>query len=311
MQKGSRKAIVAALTANAGIAVAKFVGFLVTGASSMLAESAHSVADTSNQALLLLGGSRAEKAATPMHPFGYGRERYFWSFVVAVVLFGLGGLFSLFEAYEKLRHSEELESPAIAAAILVVAIVLEAFSFRTAVREADRVRGSSSWWAFIRRARTPELPVVLLEDLGALVGLVLALGGVGLAAATGDPVWDAIGTLAIGLLLAVIAVVLAIEMRSLLVGESATPEQTSKIRGAIESGPDVRRIIHMRTQYLGPDELLVAAKVELDRSLSFADVVTAVNHTEQRIRTEVPQAELIYLEPDVYRAAADAAEPTP
>ena len=299
MQEGSRKAVVAALLANAGIAVAKFVGFLVTGASSMLAESVHSVADSSNQGLLLLGAARARKRPTEIHSFGYGRERYFWSFVVALVLFVLGAVFSLFEGYEKLRHEHHVESVGVAVGILAVAIVLEAFSFRTAVREAEHERGDESWWAFVRKSRNPEIAVVLLEDLGALVGLFLALAGVGLSALTGDPMWDGVGTLAIGTLLGVIAVILVIEMRSLLIGEAATPEQTERIRRAVESAPDVRRLIHMRTQHLAPDELLVSAKIELDPSFSSAQVAEAVNDAEANVRAAVPAAHLVYLEPDV------------
>jgi cation diffusion facilitator family transporter len=305
VQEESRRTVVAALLANAGIALAKFAGFLVTGASSMLAESVHSVADTSNQALLLLGGARARKKPTASHSFGYGRERYFWSFVVALVLFGLGSLFALFEGYEKLRHEHKVESVGVATAILLVAVVLESLSFRTARRQAQEMRvemrDDGSWWAFIRKSKTPEVTVVLLEDLGALVGLAFALAGVGLSAVTGNPVWDALGTLAIGTLLGVIAVILVIEMRSLLIGESATPEETERIRKAIEAGRGVRRLIHMRTQHLGPDELLVGAKIELDPSFSFAQVADAVNDTEASVRAAVPEAHILYLEPDIAR----------
>ena len=298
MQEGSRKAVVAALLANAGIAVAKFVGFLVTGASSMLAESVHSVADSSNQGLLLLGAARARKRPTEIHSFGYGRERYFWSFVVALVLFVLGAVFSVFEGYEKLRHDHHVESAGVAVGILLVAIALETVSFRTAVREAEHERGEESWWAFVRKSRNPEIAVVLLEDLGALVGLFLALAGVSLSAVTGDPMWDGVGTLAIGALLGVIAVILVIEMRSLLIGESATPEETRRIRTAIE-WRGVQRLIHMRTQHLGPDELLVSAKIELDPSFTSAQVAEAVDDAEANVRAAVPAAHLVYLEPDV------------
>ncbi len=303
------RAVVAALLANAGIAVAKFVGFLITGASSMLAESIHSVADSGNQGLLLLGGSRAKREPTPEHPFGYGRLRYFWSFVVAVVLFALGSLFSLFEGYEKLTHPHEVSAVGVAAGILVVGIVLEAFSFRTAVAEANEVRGHQSWWSFIRRAKTPELPVVLLEDAGAMIGLVLALLGVGLAAVTGNPVWDALGTLAIGVLLGAISIVLAVEMQSLLVGESASRRDLAAIRSAIEGTPGVNRLLHLQTQHLGPEELLVAAKVELDASLGFARVVDVINETERRVRADVPIARVMYVEPDDQRAAQEAGAP--
>ncbi|MBA2528806.1 MAG: cation diffusion facilitator family transporter [Euzebyales bacterium] len=297
--EGSRKAIIAALLANLGIAVAKFVGFLLTRASSMLAESVHSLADSGNQGLLLLGGSSAGRRPSVEHPFGYGRARYFWSFVVAVVLFTLGSMFSLYEGYHKLTDPEPIESVGIAVGILVVAIVLEGFSFRTAVLEANHVRQGEGWWDFIRHSKTPELPVVLLEDLGAQVGLVLALIGVLLAAATGDPVWDAYGTLAIGSLLGVIAIVLAIEMKSLLMGEAASPRDVQAIQEAIEGQEGVRRVIHLKTQHLGPEELLVAAKVELDGTFSFAQVVQTIDAAEARVRDTVPAARVMYIEPDV------------
>jgi cation diffusion facilitator family transporter len=264
MQEGSRRAIVAAFLANLGIAIAKFVGFAITGAASLLAEALHSVADTGNQALLFLGGARARRRPTPEHPFGYGRERYFWAFVVALMLFSLGGLFAVYEGIDKLLHPHQLESVAIALAVLSVAIVLESLSFRTAFVEAAAVKGEESWWSFIRRSKSPELPVVLLEDTGALLGLGLAFVGVSLAEVTGNPRWDAVGSIGIGILLVVIAIVLAAEMKSLLIGESATAQTESAIRAAIGDGPEVRRIIHLRTLHLGPDELLVAAKVELD-----------------------------------------------
>ncbi|HEX6311294.1 MAG TPA: cation diffusion facilitator family transporter, partial [Acidimicrobiia bacterium] len=264
MHEGSRRAIAAAFVANLGIAIAKFVGFVFTGAASMLAEAIHSVADTGNQGLLFLGGARARRAPTPEHPFGYGRERYFWAFVVSVVLFTVGGLFAIYEGAEKLRHPHELESPAWAFVILGVAIVLEAFSFRTAVREASHVRERQGWWEFVRRSKSPELPVVLLEDLGAMLGLLFALAGVTLSVVTDEPRYDAAGSLAIGTLLVVIAIVLAIEMRSLLIGESASHRVQAEIRTVIEGAREVHRIIHLRTLHLGPDELLVAAKLDLD-----------------------------------------------
>ena len=303
MQEGSRKAIIAAFFANAGIAVAKFVGFLLTGASSMLAESVHSFADSSNQGLLLLGGKRARRNADAAHPFGYGRERYFWSFVVALVIFSLGSLFALYEGISKLRHPHELESVPIAVGILLVAIGLETYSLRTAIKESNHVRGDQGWWSFIRRAKVPELPVVLLEDVGAEVGLILALAGVGLAEVTGNARYDAIGTVSIGVLLAVIAVILMIEMKGLLIGEGATPAMVDKIRSTVEADPSVRRLIHMRTQHLGPDELLVAAKLELDSSLGFAQVAEALNRVETSVRAAVPEARVMYLEPDVSRPA--------
>ncbi len=305
---GGTKAVVAALLANAGIAIAKFVGFLVTGSSSMLAESVHSVADSGNQGLLLVGGRRARRAATVTHPFGYGRERYFYAFVVALVLFSLGSLFSLYEAWHKyeeaVEHPEKvLKSPAVALVILGVAIVLESLSFRTAIQESNKVRGTLSWTQFIRRAKQPELPVVLLEDLGALVGLVLAFGGVGLAALTGDIRWDAAGTAAIGVLLGVIAIVLIFETKSLLLGESAGGEVEDRIRGALVDG-EVTRVIHLRTQHLGPDELLVGAKIQLAARLDVEAVARAIDAAEDRVRSVVPEARVMYLEPDLYREPA-------
>jgi len=297
--EGSTRAILAALLANAGIALAKFIGFLITGSSSMLAESVHSVADTSNQGLLLLGQRQSRKEADPLHQFGYGRSRYFYSFVVAMVLFTLGSVFALYEGYHKISHPEELTSPIVAIVILVVAIALEGYSFRTAVKESRPLKGSGSWWRFIRNSRNPELPVVLLEDSGALVGLAFALTGVGLTMLTGEPVWDGVGTVAIGLLLGAIAVVLMIEMHSLLIGEGATRQEDRAIRAAIERTDNIDRLIHLRTQYLGPEELLVGAKIALAPSTDLATVATTINAAEAAIREAVPAAQVIYLEPDL------------
>ena len=294
----------AALLANAGIAIAKFVGWLITGSSSMLAEAVHSVADTSNQALLLLGGRQAKRAATAEHPFGYGRDRYFYSFVVALLLFSLGSVFALYEGIHKLESHEPLTSPLVAVAILVIAIGLETYSFRTAIVESRPLKGDGTWWQFIRQSKVPELPVVLLEDLGALVGLVLALLGVGLTVLTGDSVFDAMGTIAIGLLLGVIAIILIIEMKSLLIGEGATPPVLSKIKDGLTGG-DVQRVIHIRTQYIGPEELLVAAKIAMTPGLPLEGVARAIDDAEGRVRAAVPDARLIYLEPDLDRTAVD------
>ncbi len=298
---GGTRAIVAALLANAGIAVAKFVGYLITGSSSMLAESVHSLADTSNQGLLLLGGKRAQRAATPEHPFGYGRDRYFYSFVVALLLFTLGSVFAIYEGIHKLEAPEPLSSPLVAVAILVVAVGLESYSFRTAIHESRPLKGTGSWWNFIRQSKVPELPVVLLEDFGALVGLVLALLGVGLSVLTGNPVFDALGTIAIGLLLGVIAIILIIEMKSLLLGEGATAPVLSAIVDGLTADA-VQRVIHIRTQYIGPEELLVAAKIALTPGLPVEDVAKAIDEAEARVRAAVPEARMIYLEPDLDRA---------
>jgi cation diffusion facilitator family transporter len=303
---GGTRAIIAALLANAGIAVAKFVGYLITGSSSMLAESVHSVADTSNQGLLLLGGNRAKRAATTEHPFGYGRDRYFYSFVVALLLFSLGSVFAMYEGIHKLEEPEPLTSPLVAVAILVVAIVLESFSFRTAIVESRPLKGAGTWWQFIRQSKVPELPVVLLEDFGALIGLVLALLGVGLTVVTDNPVFDALGTISIGILLGVIAIILIIEMKSLLIGEGATRPVLDKIVTELQGGSDVERVIHIRTQYLGPEELLVAAKIAMTPGLPLEGVARAIDEAEVRVRAAVPDARIIYLEPDLDRSTASA-----
>ena len=300
---GGTRAIIAALLANAGIAVAKFIGYLITGSSSMLAESVHSVADTSNQGLLLLGGKRAKRAATAEHPFGYGRDRYFYAFVVALLLFSLGSIFAIYEGIHKLESHEPLTSPMVAIIILLVAIGLESLSFRTAIVESRPLKGDSTWWQFIRQAKAPELPVVLLEDLGALVGLVLAFLGVGLSVLTGNAVFDALGTIAIGVLLGIIAVILIVEMKSLLIGEGASEPVLAKIVSRLESCDPVERVIHIRTQYIGPEELLVAAKIALVPMLRVEEVARAIDDAEQRVREEVPDARLIYLEPDLDRSA--------
>lgn len=293
-------AVVAALVANLAIAIAKFTGFLVTQSSAMLAEAVHSVADSGNQALLLVGGRRSRKAADEDHQFGYGREAYFWGFVVALVLFALGSLFAIYEGLHKLDHPEAVKSPQWALGILGFALVVEGLSFRTAVRATRQVKGDGSYWKFIRRAKSPELPVVLLEDLGAIVGLFLALAGLSAAMVTDDGRWDAYATLAIGVLLGLIAVVLVVEMKSLLIGESATPKEDEAIRATIEVDPDVIRLIHVRTQYLGPDELMIGAKIELHHELTAVEVADTVNRLERNLRSNIAGARYIYLEPDVH-----------
>ena len=301
MASGSTKAIVAALFANLGIAIAKFVGYAFTSSSSMLAEAIHSVADTANQALLLLGSRRAAKDATPEHAFGFGRERYFWSFIVALVLFTLGGLFAIYEGWHKLGEgSHEVSNVQWAIGILVLGMFLEGYSFRTAVKESRPLKRRATWWEFIRHSRTPELPVVLLEDFGALTGLVLALTGISIAAVTGDSRWDAYGTIAIGVLLVVIATVLVFEMKSLLIGESALAPMRRTICEVIEGTEDINCVLHMRTQHIGPDELLIAAKVQLRPGLDTAGVAAVINQAERRLREAISIECMIYLEPDVF-----------
>jgi len=300
---GGSKAILAALAANLGIAVTKFVAFLLTHSSSMLAESIHSVADSGNQLLLLVGGRRARREATPQHPFGYGRERYLYAFIVSIVLFTVGGLFALYEAWHKWQDPHGIEGRWwwVPLVVLVAAIGMEGFSFRTAIHEANPARGSRSWLEFIRTAKAPELPVVLLEDFAALIGLVFALLGVGLTLLTGDGRWDATGTAAIGLLLVIVALVLGVETRSLLLGESATPDQVRAIADALV-GEGVESVIHQRTLHLGPEELLVAAKIGVPAAVTAAEVAQAIDAAERRVRQAVPIARVIYLEPDIDRS---------
>ena len=305
---GGNRAIIAALLANLGIALSKFIAFVFSGSSSMLAESVHSVADTGNQLLLLLGGRKSRKQADAEHPFGYGRERYVYAFVVSIILFSVGGVFSIWEGVQKLQDPHELEVPWLPIVILGVAIVLESLSLRTAVRESNHTRGKQSWIQFIRHAKAPELPVVLLEDCAALIGLAFAFLGVGLTIITGNPRWDAIGTLAIGVLLVLVAIVLGVETKSLLVGEGASADDAVKIRDAINGHKDVEALIHIKTLYLGPEELLVAAKVAFAAKAKLVDVARSIDDVEAAIRAAVPIARIIYIEPDVY--VAKGAHPT-
>ncbi|MDG2428169.1 MAG: cation diffusion facilitator family transporter [Acidimicrobiales bacterium] len=293
---GGTRAVVAALIANAGIAIAKFVGFALTRSSAMLAEAVHSVADMSNQALLLLGGRRSQRAPTAVHQFGYGRERYFWSFVVALVLFTVGSAFALYEGIDKVRHPHEVNSVGIAVAILVAGITLESWSFRTAVVEAAPLKQGRTWREFVIQSRQPELPVVLLEDAGALLGLMIALSAIGLSKITGEPRWDGAGTIAIGLLLGVIAFVLAREMKSLLIGESADEDDWTAIMAAVESAPGVSSVVHLRTQHIGPDEILVGARVIFEPTLTANGVAAAIVDVERLVRDAVPSAHPIYVE---------------
>ncbi|GGF04788.1 cation diffusion facilitator family transporter [Mycetocola zhadangensis] len=306
---GGNKAIIAAFLANMGIALTKFIAFVFSGSSSMLAESVHSLADSGNQLLLLLGGRKAKRLADKEHPFGYGRERYVYAFVVSIILFSVGGVFSIYEGIHKLQDPHPIDLPWLPLTVLGIAMVLESFSLRTAIRESSHVRGKQTWVQFVRRSKAPELPVVLLEDVAALLGLAFAFVGVSLAVVTGDGSWDAIGTLFIGTLLIAVAVVLGIETKSLLVGEGATETEAAAITAAIETGDEVEKLIHMKTLYLGPDELLVAAKLGFRTDLPLQVVSSHIDTIEQRIRAAVPTARVIYLEPDVYRQPAEQFPP--
>jgi cation diffusion facilitator family transporter len=307
MDPGNRRTVLTAMVANAGIAAAKFVGWAMTGASSMLAEGVHSVADSGNQALLLWGGASAAKAETAEHPFGYSRERYFWAFLVSLIIFALGSIFAIYEGVHKLLHPSTIGSLGWAIWILSLSIVLESWSFRTAIVEARKAKGDRTWSHFVLHTKNPELPVVLLEDLGALLGLIVALVGIVLAAVTGDGHYDAVGSIVIGVLLGAISILLATEMKSLLIGEAAEPEDEVAITAAIESHQAVRRVISMRTQHLGPEDILVCAKVDFDPDQTLRDATHQIDEVEALVRESVPAARLIYIEPDIYEAEREAA----
>lgn len=296
------RAIIAALLANIGIAITKFIAAFFSGSASMLAEGIHSLADSGNQILLIVGGKRSRRTATAEHPFGYGRSRYIYAFMVSIVLFSVGGLFSIMEGISKLQEPHELEMVWLPMLVLATAIALESFSLRTAIKEANHLRHGKSWIEFIRRAKSPELPVILLEDLAALIGLVLAFAGVGLTVITHNPIWDAIGTLAIGALLVLVAIVLGLETSSLLVGEGATPDDHRKIRAALENTPGVQSVIHMKTLYLGPEELLLGAKIAIAETDDAAFIVKTIDEAEANVRAAVAETRVIYLEPDLLRA---------
>jgi len=286
------------------------VAFVITGSASLLAEAVHSVADSGNQALLLIGRNRARRAETEEHQFGFGAERFFYAFIVALVLFTVGALFSVYEGVQRIRHPGHLTSPVVAFVVLAIAIALESFSLRTAIKESNRTRGRAGWRSFIRHAKAPELPAVLLEDVAALSGLMLALIGVSLATVTHDDVWDGAGSVGIGVLLAIVAVVLATETKSLLIGEAANADVEAAIVAAIEAGPEVERVIHLRTLHVGPDTLLVAAKIGVLHDDTAASVAAGIDAAERRIRAAVPIAEHIFLEPDIYQAGrADPGDP--
>lgn len=297
---GGNKAIVAAFLANLGIAITKLIAWAFSGSSSMLAESVHSLADAGNQILLLIGGKRAKKAATKQHPFGYGRVRFVYAFVVSIILFSVGGVFSIYEGISKLQHPHPLEVWWLPMLVLTIAIILESFSLRTAIKESNPLRGDASWPQFIRHAKAPELPVVLLEDIAALLGLVFAFFGVGLTVITHNSLFDAIGTILIGMLLVAVAVVLGIEIKGLLIGEGASDDDVAKIEAALVDGTEIERIIHMKTLYLGPDEFMIGAKVGVAAQTTVRDLAVFVNNAERRIRDAVPAARVIYIEPDVY-----------
>ena len=299
MATTGKKTILAALIANLGIAIAKFVGFAITKSSTMLAEGIHSSADSANQLLLLMGTQRAKREPSSKHPFGYGRERYFWSFVVALILISLGSLFAIYEGIEKIRHPHALNNASWAIGILIFGIFIESFSFRTAIVEARTIKGESTWSKFVVRSKQPEIPVVLLEDAGALFGMVIALAAISLVKITGEPIWDGIGTLSIGVLLGVIAIILAREMHSLIIGEAASEKDLSKIVNIIENNSQVAQLVEMRTQHLGPDEILIGVRVAFRENLQTKEIANLINQLEADIRIELKNAGPIFIEPEI------------
>lgn len=299
--EGGTKAVIAALLANSGIAVSKFVAFAITGSTSMLSEAIHSVADALNQVLLLIGGKRSKRVADDKYQFGYGRVRYVYGFMVAIVLFMVGGIYSLYEGWHKWNHPEPVNNHWIAIGVLTIAIILESLSFRTAIMETNKVRGKRSFAKFVRDSRQPELPVILLEDFGALLGLVFALFGVSFAVITGDGRWDGMGAMAIGTLLIIIAIILIREMSAMLVGEGALPEEYDAVKAALESAPLVERVINLRTLHVGPDALLVGAKIAITRCDTAQDIAQGIDEAERLLRLAVPSAQYVFLEPDLDR----------
>ncbi len=307
---GGTRAIIAAMSANLGIAITKLIAALLSGSGAMLAEAVHSFADTINQVLLLIGGRRSKKTADEEHPFGYGRARFLYGFLVAIILFSVGGAYSIYEGVHKLQNPEPLEVPWLPIVVIVISMVLEGFSLRTARHESLPFKGSGSWISFIRRAKAPELPIVLMEDTAALTGLVFALLGVGLTIITGDPLFDSLGTLFIGALLLLVALVLGIETKSLLIGEGASAENVATIRDAFNAHPDVESLIHMKTLYLGPDELMIAAKVAFPKATRLVEIATAIDALEADLRAKIPAARAIYIEPDIYHPVGEGAPAT-
>jgi cation diffusion facilitator family transporter len=299
--EGGTKAVIAALLANTGIAISKFFAFAITGSTSMLSEAIHSVADAFNQVLLLIGGKRSKRVADDKYQFGYGRVRYVYGFMVAIVLFMVGGIYSFYEGLHKWNHPEPVKDFWIAIIVLLVAIVLESLSFRTAIIETNKVRGSRSFAKFVKDSRQPELPVILLEDFGALIGLNFALIGVSAAVITGDGRWDGLGAMAIGSLLIIIAIILVREMAGMLVGEGALPEEYDAVHAALTSAPLVDRVIHLRTLHVGPDALLVGAKIAITKTDSADEIAKGIDEAERLLRIAVPSAQYVFLEPDLDR----------
>jgi cation diffusion facilitator family transporter len=293
----SVRTILYALGANLAIAVAKTFAAVFTGSSAMVAEAIHSFADAGNQVLLLWGMKQAKKPPSPDYPLGWGKAVFFWSFVVALVLFSVGGMFSIYEGWHKLSQPEPLSFPWLAVGILVFGLIAETISLRACLAEISKVRGGRGLWRWFRESRQSELVVILGEDLAALLGLALALLAVGITMLTGDPFWDALGSIAIGVVLVVVAAFIAIEIKGLLIGQSADPETEARLREFLLGRPDVEKIYRLLTLQLGTS-LMVAAKVKM-KPADAAGLVAAINRAEQAMRAEFPEIQWLFFEPDI------------
>ena len=294
----STRAIFFALGANFAIACAKGVAAFFTGSSAMLAETVHSLADCGNQLLLLLGMRQSRRPPSPDYPLGYGKAIYFWSFLVALMLFTVGGMFSLYEGIHKLQHPEPLRQWWWAAGVLVFGIVAEGISMRTCLQEVNKARGGRSLWQWFRDSRQAELVVIFGEDLAALLGLVFALFAVLMAVATGNPVWDALGTIAIGTLLIVVAVFVAIEVKAMLIGQGVHPDRQAQMRAWLEARPEIAGVFNLITLQMG-NEVMLAVKVRMREASDAGRLVAQANAVEQAMQAEFPEVRWSFFEPDV------------
>jgi cation diffusion facilitator family transporter len=293
----SVRTILYALGANLAIAVAKTAAAIFTGSSAMLAEAIHSYADSGNQGLLLWGMKQAKRPPTPEYPLGWGKAVFFWSFIVALVLFSLGGLFSVYEGWHKLAHPEDLSYAWVAVGVLVFGLAAEVVSLRACLQEVNKVRGGRGLWDWFVHSRQSELVVIFGEDLAALFGLLLALIAVVVTMVTGDPLWDAIGSISIGIVLIVVAVGIAIQIKGLLIGQSAEPETGARMRARLESNAGVEKVHRLLTMQLG-STLMVAVKAKM-RARSARELVDAINRAEKELRAEFPEIQWLFFEPDV------------
>lgn len=299
----SKRAIFTALAANVGIAISKFIAFLLTGATSLLAESVHSLVDSSNQILLLVGSHQSKRKATRAHPFGYGRAHFLYAFIVSIVLFSMGGMFAIYEGIHKIQEPTVINQVIIAYAVIVLSMIFEGAALRTALREARSFKPKSqSWWTFLQETKSINHIVLALEDSAALIGLTIAGLGVTLSYVTGNPVWDGVSTLLIGALLICVAVVLFREAQSLLIGEAADAATERKIRKTTLEIKDIDRVVDLKTLYTGPQELFIAMKVTVGRNDEAHAISRAIDEVEARLRQEFPIARLIYIEPDIYKS---------